>query len=82
MKVRGKLYGLIAPSDALIACTVSDEKEKTQQLAFDYLLSTNPSRGWPRRFWKQWDCFIFERRKRGWRVATLFMDTYDEIEEP
>ena len=66
-----KVWVLRSPKGKLIPQTIAVHKENAQIVAFDYLYALRRHAGfeWTSTYWKQWDPFIKERKRRGWLVV-------------
>lgn len=74
------VYVLKGPRGGIIESTVSTTKQGAQAKAFNYLWD---NADWARseRFWKQWDAFVEERRRRGYRVCQARLTVMAQVEE-
>jgi hypothetical protein len=70
MSKRRDGFVLVSPSGMVLPGTFTIDKQQTEQIAFDFLSRCSRSK-WAAhpRYWKQWDKFVAEREKRGWRVV-------------
>jgi hypothetical protein len=67
-------WALVSPSGKPVALTIRPAKREAEALAYTYLAH---HKRWAAatHFWKQWDIFVAEREKRGWRVCKVQVRT-------
>jgi hypothetical protein len=74
------VYVLRGPRGGIIEATVSTTKEGAQGKAYNYLHNTTD---WAkaREYAYQWDKFVAERRRRGYRVCRARLTVLAQLEE-
>jgi hypothetical protein len=65
-------YALITPGGKIVASTFNVEKDYAHSAAYDYLEARYR---WPDAYWKKWDEFIAECKRRGWIVVPVWLST-------